>query len=376
MRKMSLLLATAFSVLAGVALGYFVRRIERDVFRVKPGGDEPFDLEVEAVSARTVTLRPLTRGAAKDLATPGWFGLAFEGGYGRMGAILASDGHDPRTVTREFETVRGTLHEGSRARVDSFVFERDPRAAHGIEWEHVEIACTGGQHPAWLVEASLDRWVIFVHGKGARREEALRALPVVYREGWTCLAITYGNDVECPASTSGRYAYGAEEWEDLEAAVKFALERGAAHVVLAGYSMGGGIALSFAQRSELASLVRGLILDAPMTDLASLLRLRGRQNRLPAPVMAATLQVTSRRLRVDWAELDYHRNGEHAGHPILLFHGDQDDVIPVELSDRFAEARPDWVRYVRVAGAGHVRSWNVDRDRYETVLRDWLRQLI
>jgi hypothetical protein len=84
MRKPWLVLAAAVSVIGGLAFGYFVRRIERDVFRVGPGGPEPFDLEVEAVGEGTVTLRPLTNGAAKELVAPGWFGLAFEGGYARL----------------------------------------------------------------------------------------------------------------------------------------------------------------------------------------------------------------------------------------------------------------------------------------------------
>jgi fermentation-respiration switch protein FrsA (DUF1100 family) len=78
---------------------------------------------------------------------------------------------------------------------------------------------------------------------------------------------------------------------------------------------------------------------------------------------------------VEWTELDYHNRSDMLAVPVLLFHGDQDEVIPVELSDRFAEARRDRIHYHRVPGAGHVRSWNVDRERYESALREWLRDL-
>lgn len=379
MRKAWLVLAAAASVIGGLAFGYFVRRIERDVFRVGPRGPEPFDLEVEAVGDGAVTLRPLTKGAAKELTAAGWFGLLFEGGYARVGPLLSGGPATTGNVVRALEPVRGALQPGARARIDSFAFDGDPETAHGIAWEHVEICCVGCDghgHPAWLVERSLDRWVIFVHGKGARREEALRAIPVVHEEGWSSLAITYRNDAECPTSPAGRYAFGAEEWQDVEAAVRFARDRGAQHIVIAGYSMGGGIALSFMRRSELSSLVRGLVLDAPMTDLASLLHARARRTRIPARVMGASLRLAGRRLGVDWTDLDYHRNGAHSGHRVLLFHGEGDDVIPVELSDRFAEARRESVRYHRIPDAGHVRSWNADRERYESALREWLRELL
>ena len=47
-------------------------------------------------------------------------------------------------------------------------------------------------------------------------------------------------------------------------------------------------------------------------------------------------------------------------------------MIPVALSDAFADAHPELVTYVRVEGAGHVHAWNVDRPRYETAVRIFL----
>ena len=40
--------------------------------------------------------------------------------------------------------------------------------------------------------------------------------------------------------------------------------------------------------------------------------------------------------------------------PVLLFHGSDDTRVPVWLSDRLAEARPDIVQYVAFDGA-HTR---------------------
>ena len=58
--------------------------------------------------------------------------------------------------------------------------------------------------------------------------------------------------------------------------------------------------------------------------------------------------------------------------PILLFHGVEDDVVPIEGSDEFAEELPNRVTYYRVPKAGHTQSWNVDPRLYEARLSRFL----
>ena len=63
---------------------------------------------------------------------------------------------------------------------------------------------------------------------------------------------------------------------------------------------------------------------------------------------------------------------EELSTPILLFQGDDDPTVPVWLSDQFSDSLPDLVEYVRVSGATHVGSWNVDPERYEDAVRRFL----
>jgi len=58
--------------------------------------------------------------------------------------------------------------------------------------------------------------------------------------------------------------------------------------------------------------------------------------------------------------------------PILLFHGTDDDVVPIQTSEEFASALPDLVTFYPVEGAGHVQAWNVDPRLYERRLREFL----
>ena len=54
------------------------------------------------------------------------------------------------------------------------------------------------------------------------------------------------------------------------------------------------------------------------------------------------------------------------------FHGVEDDLVPVAISDEVADELPDLVEYYRVESAKHLQSWNVDRALYEKVLEEFL----
>jgi uncharacterized protein len=81
------------------------------------------------------------------------------------------------------------------------------------------------------------------------------------------------------------------------------------------------------------------------------------------------------RIDVDWKELDAVQHPESFQLPILLFHGGEDDVVPISISDEFAEELPRRVTYYRVPRAGHTEAWNVNPKLYERRLEAFLRSL-
>jgi len=61
--------------------------------------------------------------------------------------------------------------------------------------------------------------------------------------------------------------------------------------------------------------------------------------------------------------------------PVLLFHGDDDEWVPVEMSDFVAENRDKNFTYIRYENVGHVTSWNADPDNYVYQLSLFLERL-
>jgi pimeloyl-ACP methyl ester carboxylesterase len=364
-----LLLAVVILVLGAVGW-YYAGEIKSGAFDIDFAPSEP-DLVVTAVGRGQVTLAVTDE---TDLTYGSWqadgiYRIDWDGGYAQAGPIIKVSADQ---VTREFTPKTGELTVGQGVNLDGRAFDGDPRQALGIAFEEVTITSGFGDFDAWLVDGEDNRWVIYTHGKGSDRGEALRMLSTVTDLGLPSLVITYRNDEGAPTSDSRGYDYGLTEWEDLEAAVQYALNHGAEDVVLVGYSMGGGITLNLLYESPLADKVAGIILDSPMIDFGDVIHFGGERRDLPGVIINVGKLVATLRLGVDWEALDYLDRVDELDLPILLFHGDEDRTIHKRLSDQFAEARPDIVTYVAVAGAGHVKAWNVDRDRYETALMTFL----
>ncbi len=49
-----------------------------------------------------------------------------------------------------------------------------------------------------------DVWAVLVHGRGATREECLRAVPLLHRLGVPVLVPSYRNDADGPTTYGGR----------------------------------------------------------------------------------------------------------------------------------------------------------------------------
>jgi len=332
--------------------------------------DPELDMLVADFGEGQITLR-VTSDTSEDgpWRRSGIWGLESAEGYDQVGTILEiSDQH----VVREYLPLKGNLRRGEMVRLEGNAYPDDPRVAFGMPFEDVSFSSDLGEFEAWFVDGSSETWVIFVHGRNASPHEGLRILPTLVELGLPSLLITYRNDEGAPANPDGLHRHGQTEWKDLEGAVSYAIEHGAEDLILVGYSMGGAIVTNFLYESSLSKRVRGIILDAPMLNFNATIDLGASERNLPGPFVALAKCITRLRFGIDWSKLDYLDRADELSAPILLFHGDEDDIVPIETSDELARIRPDIVEYVRGAGVIHVASWNHDPAIYEATVRDFI----
>ncbi len=304
---------------------------------------------------------------------PGYYGLLWEAGHAVVGPIV-DQGTD--TVTRQLSDVRGYLVPGTEAGFDSNTYSGNPREARGLPFEEVDVPGELGPMPAWWIPSRGRTWAIIVHGINDDREVGLRLAPALHRTGLPSLTISYRDDLGAPESPDGLHHQGQTEWRDLAAAVRYALDHGAHRLVLVGYSMGGALVTQFMQRSPLAQRAAALILDAPALDWQEILAFNATQMGFPSFTALPVELAIETRIDVDWSSLDAISHPEDFQLPILLFHGTDDEVVPIETSDEFAEELPRHVTYYRVPQAGHTRSWNVNPSLYERRLQNFLNQAL
>lgn len=350
----------------GVALAAaFARR----VVRWRPHDDE----RVLAADERMVVLA-----ASLKTRHPGVFGMRYADGYALVGPVVAEGA---RTVTRELREVSG--RPPGRGGVS---WEGDVHALPSDVGPHVDVLidAPSGPAPAWRFgPAENTTWAIHIHGIRSTRDGALRTVPAADAEGLSSLVVSYRGDGDAAPAPGGASRLGLDEADDVDAAIGFAVERGAERIVLVGWSMGGGIALRLTERSAHRERIAGLVLVGPATDWRAAIRSGAAAGRVPLPGAAAWIacaalghpllsRLAGMSAPVDLDELDWTRPGRLAV-PTLVVHSRADRTVPFDSTERFAAANPGLVEVQEAPAADHSWEYNVAPEWFTETVRAWLR---
>ena len=251
--------------------------------------------------------------------------------------------HPPRR-TYAWSVSRG--QPGDPGELDEpLVYEaRELNTKHG----HIPIWDMQGRDPSGPV-------VLMTHGWGSSKQGALKRLQSLADDASRIIAWDLPGHGDAP----GHARMGADEHQIARTLLE-ELRLGNQPIILFGWSMGAGISLAICATSQDQYPIRGVICEAlyarPITPARSVLALRGMPHRLNlAPAMALIgirLGVGAR-----WRGFDRVRTAPRVRVPLLLIHGDQDPISPIEDSVAVQQAAPD-AQLCRIKGAGHNNLWS------------------
>ena len=317
----------------------------------------------------------------------GVYGIIGQNGEAIVGSIVSTNGN---IIERELLQINGTIVSGDRISASGLIRKDDsggykilgssgwsgqatdgvytPESVSGIEYKDIFYESNIGSFPAYLTSDGENGIVIFVHGfRGnyAREVFSLMRAKDLAELGYRSMVSAYRNDRGLPKDPSGIYQYGVTEWEDIDAAVDEARKYNE-NIVLFGISGGGGPVSSWIENSSDLSKVNGIIYEAPVISFWESVEVNGaaRFPWLPEALFSYFKIVTELRYGVDFDSMDFREAVINSSIPTLLFHGDDDEWVPVEMSDLIAQSRDTNFTYIRYENVGHVTSWNADPDNY------------
>lgn len=377
----AVLVYAALQLVGALLFAFGFRKVVLRVVKPKP----EYGVLVRKLTNNSVVLEAQTQ--RQDIGHPGVIGIFWKGGHARLGEVVSVD---EQRITRRLNTSSsdppvcesGWDHE-REVGIDGYVYSTGP-AEVGLAYTVETYRSPLGDFKAWVVPAKGSAtWAIHVHGWRAEMREAVRLLPALNRTNTASMVIEYRNDPAAPLDPTGRYRFGLTEWEEVEAAVGYATDRGAERVVLVGYSTGCAHIFSFLERSKRAERVSGLILDSPNLVLVDTVRANIADARIPGLELAVpqltkelSLVLVDLFWKIDWDQTNYADRASHfLDIPTLVFHGTADHRVPIAQSRRLKAEVPDSVHLVEAVAAGHVMSWNADPSTYERHLERFINRV-
>ncbi|MEO1265046.1 MAG: alpha/beta hydrolase, partial [Pseudomonadota bacterium] len=199
----------------------------------------------------------------------------------------------------------------------------------------------------------------YLHGNGGHLAGRIDRLQTLTAEGAGAVIMSYrsysGSTGTPSEAANVADAQAILDWLQTERGIPLG------DIVLFGESLGTGVAvqLAAAAASQPGTQMglRGLILDSPFTSMTD-------AGSYHYPLLPVRLMLRDR-----YASIDHIAK---VTTPILILHGDQDDVVPVEMSQTLAErATAPLTRHV-LRGGTHV---NHDHLGSMRMVADWVRTL-
>ncbi len=229
---------------------------------------------------------------------------------------------------------------------------------YGLAYEDVWLETRDGVRlHGWIVRPAASpggstRVVLWLHGNSGNIGHRAAAVAAMARGiGVPVMIIDYrgyGQSEGSPAE-EGLYRDAEAAYDYLAARPEFS----GSSIVAFGRSLGAAVAVELAIRRQ----VEALVLESPFTSVSEMARLRNRF--LPSGLLVR-------------ARFDTLAKMPEVRAPVLVFHGTDDEIVPVDMGRRVHEAAPGRKRLYLLEGAMHNDPHHEPGAPYYSVLSDFL----
>ncbi len=252
--------------------------------------------------------------------------------------------------------------------------EETAKRLRGMGMKH--LYCKSGRyrlHAQYLDQGS-DRCVILVHGIGGRGRDRFLDARFYLDRGYNLLF----PDLRANGSSQGRWhGMGHYERDDLLCWTELMVKKLGpdCRLVLDGYSMGAASVLILAGDGRERNL-QAVIADSSFSSAEELIRYNIRSHYLPAFILTPLVRLWGRILM--GYDLRKASPADALGRcrvPVLLIHGEDDDVVPCYMVRRLSAACAAPKTILTVPGARHVESRVLDRPLCEGAMDRFLKEL-
>lgn len=251
--------------------------------------------------------------------------------------------------------IRWTLETRAMPREDMYITSFDGLTLHGRYYEYA---------PGAPIE-------LMMHGyRGTAERDLSGGVQRCFKLGRSALIV----DQRCSGESGGNtITFGIREHRDCLSWVDHMLTRFGPDVkiLLTGISMGASTVLMAAGK-PLPENVVGILADCGYDSAKNIIKKVIRDMKLP-PVLAYPFVKLGARLygHFDLEETSPLEAMKTCALPVILFHGENDDFVPCQMSRNIYDACTSKKKLVTVPGAGHGLSYPTAPEEYRQAVKEF-----
>jgi len=220
---------------------------------------------------------------------------------------------------------------------------------YGLAYQQVELhAADGTELFAWFLPArgEAKATVLYLHGTAENISTSFANVAWMPAAGFNILALDYRGY----GDSEGRPTLAGVQL-DIDAAMRSLLERPGVdpdHIIVFGQSLGGALAIHYVAHSAYRRHIRAVVVDSAFADYRLMAQQKAADHFITWPLQWFSAFVVDN---------DYSPLASVAALspiPLLLIHGERDDVVPAAHSQILFEGAHEPKDYWTIRGSGHI----------------------